>query len=99
MKHSELLYGISIIAVVGILSSFVGYTLPTQIPTQSVIKEGTVHDKVTTPDQGTAATITTTRKKDSCGCCAQRQTHLNKQRQQARARKLNREQASKTEAP
>lgn len=87
------LYGIGIIAVIGILACVIGYTLPAQTPTQKAALEA-----VTTTAEVTAKTTVTTRKKSSCGCCAERRARLEKLRQQAQARKQAREQAAKTAA-
>lgn len=81
MKKPNILYGIVIIAVVGILSGVVGYTFPTQTPTQQIPAA------VTAPTKPVVTSAVSTAQKDGCGCCAERRARLAKQRQQARERK------------
>ncbi len=84
IKTSNILYGIAIIAVIGILSGFVGYTFPTQTPTQQVEANKNTVATVTTSAKTTAATTTVSpRNTDNCGCCAERRAPLQRQRQQA----------------
>ena len=62
MKDTHFLYGIAILAVVGILACFIGYatnTLPMHAPRQL---------STTTP----AVTDTAAVKTKGCGCCAER---------------------------
>ena len=98
MKTPHLLYGLGIMAVVGILAGVVGYTLPIQEPVQQVPTKVTVPDKATTTAGVVSTTTVTANKKKECGCCAERRARLEKQRQQARARK-SRRQATKTALP
>ena len=72
MKNPNLLYGIGIIVVIGMLSVLVGHTLPTQVPTQSEQEQINVPEKADPPTEGTAVAITAQTKKENCGCCAQR---------------------------
>ena len=99
MKRRHLLYAIGIMAVVGILAGVVGYTLPTQEPVQQTLAEMTGPDKTTTTTEVTDTTTVTVKKKKGCGCCAERRARLEKRKQQAQARKLARDQATKIVSP
>ena len=84
MRKSNFLYGIAIVAVVGILFAFVGYTFPTHTPTGIQPPEAAV----TTQTQKRATTTITPAETDGCGCCAERRARLEKRRQQAHERQL-----------
>lgn len=99
MRNTRLLYGIGIIAIIGILVGFVGYTFPTKTLTQQALKEETTANKPKMTTEGTDASVTTATKLKSCDCCAERRARLEKQRQQARARKLAKEEDVKAASP
>ena len=80
MRTKRFLYGIAILAVVGILACFIGYvthTLPMHMPRQQAPVGTGTH---------TAKTTSAAVKKD-CGCCAKRIERLRKMVQRARERK------------
>lgn len=84
MRKSNFLYGIAIVAVVGILFAFAGYTFSTHTPTGIQSPEAAV----TTQTQTSATPTITPAETDGCGCCAGRRARLEKRRQQARERQL-----------
>lgn len=67
MKNPHFLYGIGIIAVIGVLSGFIGYTFPLPPPTQQAQAEENTAVAVTTPAKPTATTLVTTPKTDIIG--------------------------------
>ena len=85
MKNMTWILCIGIIAATGLLIGFTGYT------TGSV--------KTTTTETVTATATTEAVEKKPCGCCAKRYALQQERVQQARERKLAREQASDTPAP
>lgn len=100
MKNPRLrLYGICICACFGILMFFVGYTFPTQTLTQPAHDLQNTGDTPQMSTEGTDAVVVTAMKKGRCGCCTERQARLQKQRQQARARKRAQEKTVQTALP
>lgn len=85
MKKMTWLLCIAIIAVTGILIGFTGYT--------------TSPVKTTTTEAITTTATTESVQKKPCGCCAKRYALQQKRVQQARERKLAREQAANPSAP
>lgn len=88
-KASTFLYGIAIIAVLGVLSGFIGYTFPTQELKQTIVAENShTHTTLNTAASATGTTIANTSQPEGCGCCAKRRAYLQKQRQQSGERDL-----------
>lgn len=74
MKDTHWLYGIGVLAVLGILACFIGYatdTLPMSTPRQ----------------QAPVVTASPAVKPKACGCCAERMERLRKTMQRAREQK------------
>lgn len=97
IKTSNILYGIAIIAVIGVLSGFIGYTFPTQTPTQQVQTNANTTATTSTKTVVPATTIDT-QKTDSCGCCAERRARLQRQKQQVGESKQKRQQIASVNA-
>lgn len=84
MKSTHWLYGIGVLAVLGILACFVGYatdTLPMSTPRQQA--------PVVTASPGV--------KPKTCGCCAERLERLRKTIQRARERERAAQKADSAE--
>jgi hypothetical protein len=102
MKETRILYGIAVLAVIGILVSFIGYATDTpgvHISKQHSPVKTEAPTEVTTstkPVPPVKATTSTTITDKPCSCCAKRAEHARKRIQQAQERGLATESGTKT---
>ncbi len=77
MKETRIRYGVTALAIIGILVAFIGYTTDTPVETEVKQSPAKTGASVKSPTSTRSAmpskkTITSTKVEPSCGCCAER---------------------------